>query len=503
MRAMTSSGVRPVESITRASAAGRSGADRTARVARVPLRDVPRKVAQANINPLFFQLLMPPHCALLGGRRQEHLERGGRENHGAHVAAVRDEARRPREARCRSSSARGPPAAPPRATRPHPAASVRSAAVDVRAVEQHRSAPPSRAELTSMRAASGQAPRGRLRSAPRARRRAPTSRYSAPLSSRCQPSRAASPRLIVPLPEPLGPSIVDDRSRSLPSSGRPGARTDSSPTAVATSRKVGKRRGDLCRVEDLDRRAARAGSPRRTPWRCGDRRGCRPCRRADSAAGHAQAAGCRPRPRPRAAARPCGHDGEPVGLLRAQLLGAASRASCRARRRRRRTGPGTRRSRAARAPAARRCRVARCVERTGPRPARRRVGARTAQLDVGAHLAQDREQARCAWGSRRRSRISEPVVGAPRQAATMKNAADEKSPGTPISRPRSVAGPASDTVCPRPCSLVSTRTPMLCEHPLRVVAARAGRVHASCVLRRVERGEQIADFTCALAIGSA
>ena len=35
---------------------------------------------------------------------------------------------------------------------------------------------------------------------------------------------------------------------------------------------------------------------------------------------------------------------------------------------------------------------------------------------------------------------------AARQAATMKNAAELKSAGTSISRPRSVAGPISDTV---------------------------------------------------------
>ena len=35
-----------------------------------------------------------------------------------------------------------------------------------------------------------------------------TSRYSAPLSSRCQPTREATMRLMVPLPELEGPSMV-------------------------------------------------------------------------------------------------------------------------------------------------------------------------------------------------------------------------------------------------------------------------------------------------------
>src|SRR5688572_13642494 len=35
-----------------------------------------------------------------------------------------------------------------------------------------------------------------------------TSRYNAPLSSRFQPTRSATRRLMVPLPEPEGPSIV-------------------------------------------------------------------------------------------------------------------------------------------------------------------------------------------------------------------------------------------------------------------------------------------------------
>jgi hypothetical protein len=40
---------------------------RAIRVTCIPLRNVPRKVAQANINPLFFQLLMASRRALVRG----------------------------------------------------------------------------------------------------------------------------------------------------------------------------------------------------------------------------------------------------------------------------------------------------------------------------------------------------------------------------------------------------------------------------------------------------
>ena len=70
---------------------------RAVRVARVPLRYVPRKVGQANINPLFFQLLMTPHRAGFRTGRQYHLQDGVRENNGSHVAAVGHQARRNRE----------------------------------------------------------------------------------------------------------------------------------------------------------------------------------------------------------------------------------------------------------------------------------------------------------------------------------------------------------------------------------------------------------------------
>ena len=70
---------------------------RAVRVARVPLRYVPRKVGQANINPLFFQLLMTPHGARLGAGSQHYLQEGIRENDGSDVAPIGDEAGRHRK----------------------------------------------------------------------------------------------------------------------------------------------------------------------------------------------------------------------------------------------------------------------------------------------------------------------------------------------------------------------------------------------------------------------
>ena len=59
-----------------------------------------------------------------------------------------------------------------------------------------------------MRAASSACRSSSSLAAPAASPASATRRYSAPLSSRCQPTRRATARLMVPLPEPLGPSMV-------------------------------------------------------------------------------------------------------------------------------------------------------------------------------------------------------------------------------------------------------------------------------------------------------
>ncbi len=86
--------------------------------------------------------------------------------------------------------------------------------------------------------------------------------------------------------------------------------------------------------------------------------------------------------------------------------------------------------------------------------------ALVAQLDPGAHLAQDRQQA----GARRVDAdvLDQSSRRAPRGSRPpMKNAAELKSAGTRTSPPRSVAGPANVTVCPAPSDARPSRTPML------------------------------------------
>ena len=65
--------------------------DRAACIAPVTLGDLQRKGGEVSIESLVFQLVITPPGPLFGARRQEDLERGGRENHRAHVPAVGDQ----------------------------------------------------------------------------------------------------------------------------------------------------------------------------------------------------------------------------------------------------------------------------------------------------------------------------------------------------------------------------------------------------------------------------
>ncbi len=175
-----------------------------------------------------------------------------------------------------------------------PAASVRRSRRDVAAVQQDALAAgrSSASNRTSRRR--GERRRGRPRRRPARPRAAPasaTSRYRAPLSSRCQPSGAASRRLTVPLPEPLGPSMAMTGTRhgGAPSGAAP--RRPQAGRPRASCREPRERRGDVGHVEDLDRSRPRAGSPRRRTSRPGGRHGCRSRRRRNRSALDAQ---CRP-----------------------------------------------------------------------------------------------------------------------------------------------------------------------------------------------------------------
>src|SRR5690606_12381737 len=65
--------------------------NRAAGIARVTGQDLPQQTVQCNGNPFVLQLLIAPFRTLLGARGQEHLPAGVREDHRAHVAAVRDQ----------------------------------------------------------------------------------------------------------------------------------------------------------------------------------------------------------------------------------------------------------------------------------------------------------------------------------------------------------------------------------------------------------------------------
>src|SRR5690606_12931685 len=68
--------------------------NRAAGVARVTGQDLPQQTVQCNGSPLVLQLLIAPFRTLLGAGGQEYLPAGVREDHRAHVAAVRDQPRR-------------------------------------------------------------------------------------------------------------------------------------------------------------------------------------------------------------------------------------------------------------------------------------------------------------------------------------------------------------------------------------------------------------------------
>src|SRR5690606_24773441 len=65
--------------------------NRAACIARVTGQDLPQQTVQCNGNPFVLQLLIAPFRTFLRAGGQEHLPAGVREDHRAHVAAVRDQ----------------------------------------------------------------------------------------------------------------------------------------------------------------------------------------------------------------------------------------------------------------------------------------------------------------------------------------------------------------------------------------------------------------------------
>ncbi len=161
---------------------------------------------------------------------------------------------------------------------------------------------------------------GEARSAAPARA---TRRYRAPLSSRCQPMRRATARLMVPLPEPLGPSMVTTGGAVASLMRWGGSVTvagSASPPRGRWPRKPGKEVATLATSQIS--MGARALSAR-------DREGHgdamvavavdgarRRNRRPRASTGHPAAAGAQS-PAP---SRPGGHGGQPIAFLDAQLV---------------------------------------------------------------------------------------------------------------------------------------------------------------------------------------
>ena len=295
---------------------------RAGRIARVPLRYVPGKVGQANINPLFFQLLMTPHRARLGAGRQHHLQERRREKPRCPCRG------RPRRApaaraksRCRFSSAVRTSGMAATFEAASPARSVRSSVADVGAVEQDALAGRGRREPhVQGRGDLGQRRARRRSRAGAARPRAPRADTARRCRGRCQPSLWASSAADRAFAR-AARAVDRDHGHGAPRHAR------SSPCDVEARgsrdvEEVRERRRDLGRVQDLDRRRARAGSRPRTTSRCDDRRGCRRCRRAS---GRRRCARRRAAPRPRCRRRRSARAMTAMRsrFLLAQLLGAA------------------------------------------------------------------------------------------------------------------------------------------------------------------------------------
>ena len=76
-----------------ASSAGSQRRHRTPAVTLIAFPDASQKVGETNTHAFVFQLVIAALGTLFGTRVEEHLQRGVRKHHGAHVATVGDQAR--------------------------------------------------------------------------------------------------------------------------------------------------------------------------------------------------------------------------------------------------------------------------------------------------------------------------------------------------------------------------------------------------------------------------
>ena len=279
---------------------------------------------------------------LLGARREENLHLGLGEYHGAHIAPVRHQTRGYGESAAGAPGAR--PAPPGRAATLEaslPACSVRMSRVTSSPSSQTTSSPCGSDPKRMSRRSARRRKAARVVQADARPARAPARpagtgrRYRAS----AQPRALAAARLMVPLPDPEGPSMV---------------MTGTAVIAAALRRRLG-------RWSRPDRPRQRRRNPERRsrhwPHR-GSQIGCRGAQAGD-AEGHGDAmiaaavdltaaesrpvrrgprSACRPaapRARRPSASKPGAHGGDPIALLDAQFLRARDHGLARARRRRR------------------------------------------------------------------------------------------------------------------------------------------------------------------------
>ena len=268
----------PVESRRTASDAGRRGATRPGGIAPIPLRISCERAARLAVSPFSFNCLWRLRARSSALAVRKILSGGLGEYHGAHVPAVRHQARR----RGKSALAlqqrgahrrhRGDPGG--RRARRLGANGARS-----RPGRRAGSAPrPGRPSRTERRAPAPIAAWPGLVVGGEARAGCPPGR-PAGTAHRCRAGASRGGRrpgaAMVPLPEPLGPSMAMTGTLLIGRRLRQRFARSSRPSRAAPApTKPGNEVATLA-TSRISIGPARAGSRPRRTWRCGDRRGCR------------------------------------------------------------------------------------------------------------------------------------------------------------------------------------------------------------------------------------
>ena len=259
---------------------GPQGRDGRVESLQVPFGYLARKGGKANTRPLVFQLLIAPAGPLLGACRQEHLEGGMREIPPCPYRGRRPPGRAARAKR-RWRSSRAARTAGQAATReaPMPAAAVR---ISRRHVLRRpadpllglRSAPKS----TSMAAAQPRRGPGYRRA--QAQACCAGQRHQAVQRAAVEqvPAQRAPPPADRALAGAAGTVDGDDRSWPCGMQCRQSALDADASTRAPARRNPGKTSRHWPHPGSGSARGP-SGWRSQRPWRCGDRRDCRPCRR--------------------------------------------------------------------------------------------------------------------------------------------------------------------------------------------------------------------------------